>query len=558
VLRKAQPQVTERLKRPQISGCCTIEGDKEISRWSTNKTDMDKKRRRSSAQQHKKPLPSLLSDLKLCNGKSKVAASPAEAWLYRDTHVLPRKRRDHNGEKAHFARHHKHRWQFRRAGHAEPGEHYSLCTSFAEIGSHFGVGMGLYFRQLQWLAGAAFVWGLCNVRTALHFASAAYSDKQLGLSDWKLQGSAACTRVHNITASSCTVEPCELYTVHDCEFAGVQGKMDIIGTLLVAVLAVVFGFVTSREAALVDESIQTAQDYSLTVEDPDRDATDPHEWANYFKKFGEVDYVSIALSNRSLLQLLAERRQLIQALRYSDVPATRELIRSVAQATAPSLLTSNSSSSSSSTALRKTNTQQQQQQKLMFSWCTQRYSREERHVRSTVARLLVVTDHINALLQQPPAPVVKVFVTFEWEAGQRSALHALTTGLIPAAFERSTLIAAEDRFRGTNVLLVQEAPEPSEVIWQNLDKRLRYRLLQQLLSAAVTAAVVTLAYYAIIKLLSGSSKWGAIGVSVISTALPMILKIVVTVERHINVTTQEDSLVGKLVSNVMTIILYNK
>jgi hypothetical protein len=516
---------------------------------------MDKKRRRSSAQQHKKPLPSLLSDLKLCNGKSKVAASPAEAWLYRDTHVLPRKRRDHNGEKAHFARHHKHRWQFRRAGHAEPGEHYSLCTSFAEIGSHFGVGMGLYFRQLQWLAGAAFVWGLCNVRTALHFASAAYSDKQLGLSDWKLQGSAACTRVHNITASSCTVEPCELYTVHDCEFAGVQGKMDIIGTLLVAVLAVVFGFVTSREAALVDESIQTAQDYSLLVEDPDKDATDPHEWANYFKKFGEVDYVCIALSNRPLLQLLAERRQLIQALRYSDVPATRELIRSVAQATAPSLLASNSSSSSSSMH-RKPNTQQQQQQRSMFSWCTQRYSREERHVRSTVARLLVVTDHINALLQQPPAPVVKVFVTFEWEAGQRSALHALTTGLIPAAFERSSLIAAEDRFRGTNVLLVQEAPEPSEVIWQNLDKRLRYRLLQQLLSAAVTAAVVTLAYYAIIKLLSGSSKRGAIGVSVISTALPMILKIVVTVERHINVTTQEDSLVGKLVSDAMTTATY--
>jgi hypothetical protein len=513
---------------------------------------MDKKRRCSSAQQRKRPLPSLLSDLKLCNGKNKAVASPAEAWLYRDTHVLPRKRRDHNGEKAHFARHQKHRWRFRRAGHAEPGEHYSLCTSFSEIGSHFGVGMGLYFRQLQWLAGAAFVWGLCNVRTALHFASAAYSDKQLGLSDWKLQGSAACTRVHNITLSSCTAEPCEQYTVHDCEFAGVQGKMDIIGTLLVALLAVVFGYVTSREAALVDESIQTAQDYSLIVEDPDKDANDPYEWSNYFKKFGEVDYVSIALSNRPLLQLLAERRQLIQAIQYSDVPAARELIRSVAQSVAPALLTSNSSSSSSSTVHRKTRTQQQQQQqqRSIFSWCAQRYSREERHVRSTVARLLIVTDSINALLEQPPAPVVKVFVTFEWESGQRSALHALTTGLIPAAFERSSLIAAADRFRGTNVLLVQEAPEPSEVIWQNLDKRLRYRLLQQLLSAAVTAAVVTLAYYAIIRLISGSSKWGAVGVSVISTALPMILKIVVSVERHINVTTQEDSLVGKLVSNI--------
>jgi hypothetical protein len=54
----------------------------------------------------------------------------------------------------------------------------------------------------------------------------------------------------------------------------------------------------------------------------------------------------------------------------------------------------------------------------------------------------------------------KVYVIFETEEAQRKCLEQLTTGLIPALLEKSKKITADLKFRGTNVLKVEE---PSEV-----------------------------------------------------------------------------------------------
>jgi hypothetical protein len=54
----------------------------------------------------------------------------------------------------------------------------------------------------------------------------------------------------------------------------------------------------------------------------------------------------------------------------------------------------------------------------------------------------------------------KVYVIFETEEAQRKCLEQLTTGLIPALLEKSKKITTDLKFRGTNVLKVEE---PSEV-----------------------------------------------------------------------------------------------
>jgi hypothetical protein len=54
--------------------------------------------------------------------------------------------------------------------------------------------------------------------------------------------------------------------------------------------------------------VQTAQDYSIVVNDPPVDAYDPDEWHHYFKEFGKIAAVSVIVDNGDLLQRLAANR----------------------------------------------------------------------------------------------------------------------------------------------------------------------------------------------------------------------------------------------------------
>jgi hypothetical protein len=66
-------------------------------------------------------------------------------------------------------------------------------------------------------------------------------------------------------------------------------------------------------------------------------------------------------------------------------------------------------------------------------------------------------------------PVTKVYCVFESEASQRECLEKLTLGLVPSLLD-VPVIPKELRFRGKNALLVREASEPNDIIWENLGK----------------------------------------------------------------------------------------
>jgi hypothetical protein len=57
-----------------------------------------------------------------------------------------------------------------------------------------------------------------------------------------------------------------------------------------------------------DESVLTASDFSVQVDKPPADATDPDEWKEFFSQFGPVGYVTVVLHNSELLHKLQQRR----------------------------------------------------------------------------------------------------------------------------------------------------------------------------------------------------------------------------------------------------------
>ena len=53
----------------------------------------------------------------------------------------------------------------------------------------------------------------------------------------------------------------------------------------------------------LDESVQTAQDYAIMVDDPYPDDYDPDAWQAFFSQFGWVTFVTIAFDNGELLKV---------------------------------------------------------------------------------------------------------------------------------------------------------------------------------------------------------------------------------------------------------------
>jgi hypothetical protein len=178
-----------------------------------------------------------------------------------------------------------------------------------------------------------------------------------------------------------------------------------------------------------DEAKLTASDYSIQVDNPPLDATDPDEWKTFFSQFGQVSYVTVALHNENLVDLLVKRRVVLQKLaflikgRADDIP-------------------------------------------LQF---VPRHLAEENE--RAHKKLMDIENKCRQTLQSK-FDVSAVFVTFETEAVQRKALETLTVGKIHTATNNTRVMKTEYLFRGNRVLDVFEAVEPSAICWQDLDETL--------------------------------------------------------------------------------------
>lgn len=98
-------------------------------------------------------------------------------------------------------------------------------------------------------------------------------------------------------------DSCQVMYRPTCDIPAINIKMDLTMSLALAFLILSSVFIESKVSEELDEAIQSTQDYSIVVNDPDPDAVDPDEWFDFFKQYGIVRYVTgIGKSSISYLQ----------------------------------------------------------------------------------------------------------------------------------------------------------------------------------------------------------------------------------------------------------------
>jgi hypothetical protein len=181
--------------------------------------------------------------------ESPNAPSIRTAWEYFHTDTLPRREQRENNT-------------FRKLEPGEKGgELYSvLWTPISELGD-FGLGVGMYFSSLLLYAGIIFLCALFYTPAIAHYRSDNYNHPS-HFSDVSLSGSAACaqTTVPLDTSYSTTTS-----VNIGCNISTAQGGAATFVVIVLVIFLCVISWYQSKEAARLDESEQTAQDYSICV-----------------------------------------------------------------------------------------------------------------------------------------------------------------------------------------------------------------------------------------------------------------------------------------------------
>jgi hypothetical protein len=439
----------------------------------------------------------------------------------------------------------------RLAEHGEcGGSRYSMSSTSLKDLAEFGLGVSGYFAHLQGLIFLCFLMTAINIPTMYFFDTDEYRQPGSPSFPFFLRGSGVCTATEEVSV---------LYSDGNfhthmrnlCPFSPELGFLSL-ATVSIAAWFVLF-FRKRMEMVMVslDTSQQTAQDYSVLVHDPDPDATDPDEWKAYFSQFGEVASVTVALSNGALLRAMAERRFIKLMVQYETpdgacvdthiggkMAAKRDQASSIAsrqmlglkagKGDGPKWMATELNTVNASKVLNLAGFGLTQEQ-----WMVQYQSNQS----------------VLETLYQQHFPVSKVFCAFESEQGQRSCLQKLTIGLLPSLFDWRWA-PPESRFRGTNELLVREACEPRDVIWENLGKNTWYqRFTQRVICLSYLCLlnfIFALAVWAV-KVATGSILLTSCVIAFIDEYAPVVIRQTVdSIEVHVEASHRQWSLMNQM------------
>jgi len=423
-----------------------------------------------------------------------------------------------------------------------------------------------YFQTLQLLIIAFLISALLQTQAVMYYRSPEYSDGQEDV-PLMLKGSAVCTR-HDIV---CLDPDCaEIGVANLCHMSQVQAYYDLTMTALFLIQVMVTACVQNKVSNKLDESIQTARDYSILVDDPGPNDTDPEEWRTFFSQFGHVTFVTVALDNGPLIKALVNRRAVMREIimiigngkssedgktfTWEDANGNtlsfqEKLDAEIAKEAGPA-----------GSAKERT--------RRLIAW-TAFFG--QKPLKSWKAALEKSNDKINEVLQKAaqreqeydldgnpcrPYKASKVFVTFETEVGQRKCLKALSQGIITSALDlgksRMRVNHPEYLFKDEeglgNVLAVQEAPEPSEIFWEDVDVTFGKRLKQQSITFSITTFIVIGSVIVCKQLQIGTGPAGAaLWISLTNIIIPEIIRnLTFRIEKHVSLNDQQLSLFLKL------------
>jgi len=431
-----------------------------------------------------------------------------KAWHFYHKTTLPTRKQNEDGEYVHSE-----------LGETD-GELYPVWgTRLKDIGAgNFGLGIGLYFRTLAILCIVFFLLGVMNIYSMAYYRSEKYSGSTQDDLSWTMRGSAIC----HYSETVCLDLACDELGTHNlCMLSGGEGACSLLTVILMFAFLGYLGYIQDKTVEAMDIAEQTAQDYSIVVNDPDDDAYDPDEWENFFKQWGQVAYVTVGLDNGPLLEALVERRFLIKTL--------NEECESNAQFQE---LTDISLGQPLHEVDWKTKLMQAAGLKRDLIYYRNRY--------------ITCCAKIEEL-EKATFKATKVYVIFETEDAQRACLSDLTTGQVQAFFECAKGMQPEHLFRGDNVLNVNEAEEAEEVLWQFIHIPPWRRFLEFFVTFAITLVWLMLTALVIKAAMSLSTTLAAILVSVFNGVSPVIITAITQKEQHPNFSLLQKSLLLKLV-----------
>jgi alpha-tubulin suppressor-like RCC1 family protein len=318
---------------------------------------------------------------------------------------------------------------------------YPIWKTTAEELGEFGVGIGLYYQFLRYMSFVFAMVATCqSAGLILNSSGKAYSGRSDV--DAMIKGSLGAHLTANYNASIFGT----FIDSNDLSFT--LSLVDVSSTVLFLICIVRLKFDQVQLVEQIDADVITAGDYTVYVEDIPKNATDPDEFKTFFSQFGAVADVSIGLANGDLIRMFTARTLKVARLELAVADLKISRLSS--------------------------------------------HMKEVEKIRSEIAGL---DKEVSALRQKSDFETIVVYVTFDDEKSQAACLKAYQAGYVA-----KLLMPKSKRFRGSFPISVSQAPEPSNIKWENLQVRGLNKNMRIVFTTIVTAAMLLLSFLVIIVL----------------------------------------------------------
>ena len=344
-------------------------------------------------------------------------------------------------------------------------EPYPLKIGIGDMGVEFGPGIALYFNFLQWMSAMFFILFLLNMPTimiahaAKYFGPYSAARNSTGFQQmWEAEYDMASTTFGSIAPDDVEEGDWLRYSNPDLglelsltktDFLYGAAAADILGCVLFLIMCAFFSRRQKQIVRAVDEDSIEITDYSVMIKGLPEDATDKEEVRCFFElKFGKVVVAVLAKNDGVLLYYYKKRSTL--AMQH-DVAKSKYI----------------------------------------------KTGKGEKTIDKLEEKIAVVDDKIIKLKMKKKFKTKLAFVTFSDEESWVECLRAS-----PKSWLDRWLMRSEERFRGKFAYQVEEAPAPTDVMFENLDIPERSRYWRRKVISLVTT-VLLLASFGAITVLSG-------------------------------------------------------
>jgi hypothetical protein len=310
---------------------------------------------------------------------------------------------------------------------------YPIWKTTAEDLGEFGVGIGLYYQFLRYMTFVFALVATCqSAGLILNGSGKAYADRADVDVFIKSSLGAHLTSQYNATIFGTFIDSTNLsFTL---------SIVDVASTVLFLVCVVRLKYDQTQSVEQIDADVITAGDYTVYVENIPKNATDPDEFKTFFSQYGAIADVSIGLANGDLIRLFSSR-----TLKIADLElAVAELKIS-------------------------------------------RLSSHLKVVEKIKTEIAGIDKDVASLRQKSDFETIVAYVTFDDEKSQIACLKAYKLGYIA-----KLVMAKSKKFRRTYPISVSQAPEPSNIKWENLQVRGFNKNFRFFLTSIITVAMLVL------------------------------------------------------------------